>query len=164
MGRGSRLAQALKSVWVGQHLASLLYQRGKAAGELLLLSHAALEHLLGFLPGWRAAQGGEAKRDVIGILDLTHPVSLSQAEKRCDGIGADRQADLVEPQRCGGLELVLERARTLAAHRLRRDGIEKRRTLGQRVVREALGFEQLLARQQRHGSISKPLDQRFARG
>ena len=50
MGRGSRLAQALKSVWVGQHLAPLLYQRGKAAGELLLLSHAALEHLLGFLP------------------------------------------------------------------------------------------------------------------
>ena len=58
----------------------------------------------------------------------------------------------------------MEIARKLAAHPLRGDGVDQRRTLGQRVMREALGFEQLLARQQGDGIISKPLDQRFTRG
>jgi len=112
----------------------------------------------------RAAQGGQAKRDLLGLLHLIHPVLLGHADKRFEGIGTDREADLVETQRGGGLELVLERARKVAAHRLRGDGVEKRLTRGQRVVREALGFEQLLARQKRHGLISKPLDQGVARG
>ena len=116
MGMGLRRAQSLKSVWVGQHLTPLLGQRGEATCDLLLLSHAELKHLLGFLPGWRAAQGGQAQRDAIGILDLAHPVLLGQAAKRCDRSGADRQADVVETQPCGRLELGLERARKLAAH------------------------------------------------
>ena len=110
-------AQSLKTAWVGQHLTPLLGQRGEATDDLLLRSHADLKHLLGFLPGRRAAQGGQAQRDAMGILDRAHPVLLGQAEQRFDGIGAERQADIVETQRRGRLELVLEIARKLAAHR-----------------------------------------------
>ncbi len=130
----------------------------------MLCSHADLEPLLGFLPGWRAAQGGQAKRHAMGILHLAHPVVRGQAEQRCDGIGADGQPDVVEPQRCSGLELIRERARQLAAHRLRGDGVDKGRTWGQRVVREPLGFAPLLARQQWPGIRAKGLDQRFTPG
>ena len=56
-------AQSLKTAWVGQHLTPLLGQGGEATGDLLLLSHADLQHLPGFLLGWRATQGGQAKRD-----------------------------------------------------------------------------------------------------
>ena len=116
MGMGWLLAQSLKSVWVGQHLTPLLGQGCEATGDVLLLRPADLQHLPGFLPGWRAAQGGQAQRNAIGILDLAHPGLLGHPEKRCDGIGADRQADVGEPQRRGRLELVRERARKLAAH------------------------------------------------
>ena len=46
MVMGSHLAQALKSVWVGQHLTPLLGQRGEASGEILLLSHADLKQAI----------------------------------------------------------------------------------------------------------------------
>ena len=87
MGMGLLRAQSFKSVWVGQHLAALLGQGGEATGDLLLLSHANLKHMLSFLPGWRTTQGGQAQRDAIRILDLAHPVLLGQAEKRFDRIG-----------------------------------------------------------------------------
>src|SRR5713226_3473917 len=137
-------AQSLKSVRVGQPLTPLLCQRGESTWDLLLLSHADCKHLPGFLPGWRAAQGGQAKCDAMGILALAHPLLRGHAEKRCDRIGADRPADLVETTRRGGLELVLERARTLAAHRGGRHRVEKRLARCQRVVREAPGFAHLL--------------------
>jgi hypothetical protein len=116
MGMGLLLAQSLKSVWVGQHLTPLLGQGGEATCDLLLLSHADRKHLPGFLPGWCTAQGGQAQRDAMGILDLAHPVLLGSPEKGCDRIGTDRQADFVEAERRGGLELVLEITRKLAAH------------------------------------------------
>ena len=116
MGMGLRLAHTLKSVWVGPHLTPVLGQRGATTGALLRLSHADRKHLLGVLPGWRAAQGRQAQRDAIGLLDLAHALLLGQPEKGCDRIGTDRHADLVETERCGGLKLILERAHTLAAH------------------------------------------------
>lgn len=109
-------AQALKTAWVGQHLTPLLGQGGEATGDLLLLSHADLQHLPGFLLGWRATQGGQAKRDSTCIFALAHPVLLGQAEKRFDRIGADRQADVGETKPRGRLELRLEIARKLATH------------------------------------------------
>ena len=157
-------AQSRKSVWVGQHLTPLPGQRGESAGALLLLSSADLKHLLGFLPGWRATQGGQAKGDAPRILALAYPVLLGHAAKRCDRIGTDRQAEVVEPQRRGGLELGLERARQLAAHRPRRDRVDKRLALRQRVGREPLGCEKLLACQQRDGIVSEAREQRLARG
>ena len=115
MGMGLYLAQTLKSVRVEQHRTALLGQRGESPGDLLLFRHADLQHLTGFLPCGRAAQGGQAQHEAVGILDLAHAVLLSQAEQRCDGIGADRQADVVETERRGELELVVEIARKLAA-------------------------------------------------
>ena len=51
------------------------------AGRAPVSRHADLKHLLGFLPSWRAAQGGQAQRDAMGILDLAHPVLLGQPEQ-----------------------------------------------------------------------------------
>lgn len=164
MRRALRDAQTLKMLWVTQHLAPLLGQGNALTCDLLLPRHADVKHLLGFLPRGKATEGRQAKRDARGILGLAHPMLLGHPEQRCDGIGADRQANLVETERLGGLELLLEIAHKLATHRLRGDGVDQRRTLGQRVMGEALGFEQLLARQQRHGIVSKPFDQGFARG
>ena len=109
-------AQALKTAWIGQHLTPLCGQGGAATGHLMLLSHADLKHLRGFLPSRRATQSGQAQRDAIGILHLAYPVVFGHPEKRCDRIRADREADAVETERRGGLELVLERARKLVAH------------------------------------------------
>ena len=104
-------------------------------------------HLPGFLPGWNATEGGQAQRHSTGILALTAPVLLGQSEQRCDRIGADRQADMVETERRGGVGLVVELAGELSAHRPRRDRVDERLALGQGVVREALSFENLLAGQ-----------------
>ncbi len=130
----------------------------------MLCSHADLEPLLGFLPGGRAAQGGQAKRPAMGLRPLAHPVVRGHAAQRCEGIGADGQPAVVEPQRWSGLELLLERARQRAAHRLRGDGVEKGRTWGQRVVREPRGFAPRLARPQGPGIRAKVLDQRLTPG
>ena len=140
-------AQARKRVGVGQHLTALLGQRGKLRGDRLLLCYADLKHLPGFLPGWNATEGGQAQRHATGILDLADSVLLGQSAQRCDRIGADRQADMVETERRGGVELVVEIAGKLSAHRPRRDRVDERLALGQGVVREALGFEHLLAGQ-----------------
>src|SRR5712691_12726495 len=66
-------AQALKTAWIGQHLTPLCGQGGAATGHLMLLSHADLKHLRGFLPSRRATQSGQAQRDAIGILHLGVP-------------------------------------------------------------------------------------------
>ncbi len=157
-------AQALKRVRVGQHHTALLGQRGALGGDGLLRSHADVKHLTGFFPGWNATEGGQAKRHATRILDLAHPVLLGQAEKRFDWIGANRQADVIEAERRGSLELIVEIAGKLAAHRHGRDRVDERRALGQCVVREALGFELFLAGQKSDGIVPKLLDQRFARG
>ena len=109
-------AQALQTVEIGQHLTPLFGQGGATTSHLVLLSHADLKHLLGFFPSRRATQSGQAQRDAIRILDFAYPVLFGQPEKRFDGIGADREADVVETERRGGLELVLKIARKLMAH------------------------------------------------
>ena len=101
-------AQALQTVGMWEHFSSLFDQRGEATGDLLFFGNADLDHLFGFLPGRGAAQGGQAKGDAIGILDLARAVKLSQAKERFDLIGAHRQTDVVKTKFCGGLELGLE--------------------------------------------------------
>jgi len=83
-------AQLFKVLWMWQHLTPLLGQGGDTTCDLLLSRHADLQHLPGFLPGWDATQGGQAKRNAIDILDLAHAVLLGQPEQRFDLIGADR--------------------------------------------------------------------------
>ena len=164
MGMGLRLAHTLKSVWAGQHFTPLLGHRGATTSGLLLLRHADRKHLRGFLPGGRAAEGGQAQREALGILALAHPVLLGHPEKGFDRIGADGQTDVVEPKHRGRLELVLERVRTLAAHRGGRHRVDKRLARCQRVVTEAPGFEHLLACQQRDRIVSEGRAQGLARG
>ena len=109
-------AQALKTVWIGQHRTPLFGQGGATTGHLVLLRHTDRKHLLGFLPSRRAPQSGQAQREAIGILALADPVLFGHPEQRCDRSRADREADAVETARRGGLEVVLERARNLVAH------------------------------------------------
>jgi hypothetical protein len=101
-------AQALETIRMWEHFSSLFDQRGEATGDLLLFGNADLDHLLGFLPGWGAAQGGQAKGDSIGILDLSRAVKLSQSKERFDLIGTHRQTDMVQTKLGGGLELELQ--------------------------------------------------------
>jgi hypothetical protein len=157
-------AQTLKTLWVTPHLAPLLGQGADLTCDLLGPRHADVKPLLGFLPSGKTASGRQAKGEASRLLGLAYPVLLGHPEKRCDGIGADRQANLVETEGLGGLELIRARGCKLAAPRLRGDGVAQRRPLGQRIMREALGFEPLLARQQRQGIVSKPFAQGVARG
>src|SRR6266446_8051775 len=101
-------AQTLEALGVRAPLAPLLRQGGEPTGARVLSGHADLKHWLGFLPRRHAAQGWQAKRDASRILGLAHPVLLGHPEKRFDRIGTDRQANLVETECLGGLELILE--------------------------------------------------------
>ncbi len=98
-------AETLETLRVPQHLAPLLGQGDELPCDLLLPRHADVKHLLGFLPSGNTAQGGQAKCDASGILSLAHPMALGYAEKRFDGIGTDRQAEVIAPECCGGLKL-----------------------------------------------------------
>ena len=111
-----RPAQALKTVGSGPHLTPLLGQGGATPAHLVLLRHADLQPLLGFLPRRRATHSGPAPREAMGLLALASPVGFGHPEQRCDRSRADREADAVATERRGGLELVRERARQLVAH------------------------------------------------
>jgi len=100
-----RCAQTLKTLWVPQHLATLFAQRDDLACHLLLSGHADLKDLLGFLASGKTAASREAQGDASRLLGLPHTVWLGDPKKRCDGIGADRQADVLEPEGLGGLKL-----------------------------------------------------------
>src|SRR6266852_7832551 len=100
-----RWVQTLKTLWVSQHLATLFTQRDDRAGPLLWSGHADLQDLLGFLARGKTTKSREAQGDARRILRLAHPVLLGDPKKRCDGIGADRQADVIEPEGRGGLQL-----------------------------------------------------------
>jgi hypothetical protein len=101
-------AKGLETLRAPQHLTPLLSQRGELSGELLLPCHTDREDLCGFLPSRRTAEGRQAQRDASCILRLAHAVVLGHPEKRFDGIGADRQADVIQPQCRGGLKLERE--------------------------------------------------------
>src|SRR5713226_3494639 len=66
---------------------------------------ADLKDLLGFLASGKTAASREAQGDASRLLGLPHTVWLGDPKKRCDGIGADRQADVLEPEGLGGLKL-----------------------------------------------------------
>jgi hypothetical protein len=100
-----------------EHLSSLFDQRGEAASDLLLFGNADLDHLLRFGPGGSAAQGGQAKGDTIGILDLSRAVKLSQSEERLDWIGGHWQTDMIQTKLGSDLELVLQVGDELTANR-----------------------------------------------
>lgn len=130
----------------------------------MLSGHADLKDLLGFLPCRRPAQGRQAKGDARGILRLAHPVLLGHPEKRCDGIGTDRYADVIEPEGRGGLELVRQIGGKLPAQRGRGHGVDERLTLRQGGTREALCFEHRLAVKQTFGIALKSLDEGLTGG
>jgi hypothetical protein len=90
-------------------------------------------------------------------------VALSHPEERCDRIGADRHADVIETYSLGGCELVLQSGLKLQAPWGRGDGGDPRLTLGQGVVGEPPRLEHLLALQQTLGISPKALDEVFAR-
>ena len=68
-----------------------------ALTRVVLPGHTDRQDLFGFLPSRRPAQGRQAQGDASRILRLAHPVVLGHPKKRFDRIGADRQADVIEP-------------------------------------------------------------------
>ena len=157
-------AETLETLRVPQHLAPLLAQGGALRGEILLPRHTHPTHLLGFLPRGNAAEGWQAQRKAMRILRLAHPVALGHAEQRCDRLGADGHADMIEPACRGGLQLEVKRGAKLPTHSARGQGGNQRFALGSGVVRAPLHLENLLALQQAVGIGSQSLDEGLARG
>ena len=149
---------------MAQHLAPLLGQGGELRCDLVLSRDADLQDLLGFLPGGQAAQGRQVQGDASRLLRLAHPMALGHPAKRCDGIGTDRQADVIEPECRSGLQLEVKRGAKLLTQRGRGHGGNQRGTLGSGVVRASFDLEHLLARKQPEGIGAKPLDEGFAGG
>src|SRR2546427_1514718 len=139
-------AETLETLRVPQHLASLLGQRGERTDAFWLFRHTHLEHLFSFFPSGNPAQGRQAKRQAIYIRSLAYPMARGHAEKRCDGISTDGQADVLQAEGRGGLQLERERGAQRLAQRSRRHRFNQWRTLGQGMVRAPWGFENLLAR------------------
>jgi len=80
---------------VPEHLATLLGQRGELSGELALPCHTDREDLLGFLRVGAPQKAGKRRRCE------PHPASgpphgVGHPKERFDGVGADRQSDLIE--------------------------------------------------------------------
>src|SRR2546428_4395837 len=103
-----RSAQTLKALGVRQHLAALLGQGDDLTCKRRLPGHTDGTHLLGFLASGQTAEGRQTKGDASGILGLAHAVLLGHPKKRCDGIGADRQADMIEPESFSAVERVVK--------------------------------------------------------
>jgi len=143
-----RSAQALKTLWVPEPLTPLRGPRAALTCKRLLPGYADVKHLLGFLASGKTAEGRQTQGDASRILGLAHAVLLGHPTKRCDGIGADRQADMIEPECRGGLELVVKRGSKLLTQSGRGHGVNQRLALGSAVVREPLALENLLARKQ----------------
>lgn len=91
------LTETLEALRVSEDLTPLLGKRGERRSALVLLGHTDLQDLFRFLASRHPAKRREAKGKAIGILSLTHPVTLGHAKERFDRIGTDRQADLIEP-------------------------------------------------------------------
>jgi hypothetical protein len=140
-------AETLKTLRVPQHLAPLFGQGGEWSGEFLLSRQTHLHHLLGLFPSGNAAEGRQAKRKAICILSLAPPPKLGHAEQRCNGIGADQQADVIEPECCGGLQLEVKLGSKLLTQSGRGHGFNQRLAPAPGVVRESLRLKNLLALQ-----------------
>ena len=141
-------AATLETRRVPQHLAPLRGQSTMLPWAFLLSGHADRKHLLGFLPPGNTAPGRQAKGDASGILGLAHAVLLGHPKERCDGIGADGHAEVIEPACGGARECAVQISAPLPASSGRGPGVKQRLTLGAGVVRQPLEREHLLARQQ----------------
>jgi hypothetical protein len=159
-----RQAQTLETLWVAQHLTPLFGHRGDLTGALVLPRHRHRQDLLGFFSRGHTAEGRETKRHTTCILRLAHPMPLGHPAKRCDGIGADRHAHVIQPQGGGGFQLVDKRGATFPAQRGGGHRRTQRLTLCQGGVREPLPLDNLLARPQAGGIAAKARDERFACG
>ncbi len=124
---------------MAQHLAPLLGQGGELRCDLVLSCDADLQDLLGFLPGGQAAQGRQVQGDASRILRLAHPMALGHPEKRCDGIGTDRHADVIEPECRSGLQLEVKIGAKLLTQRGRGHGCNQRCTFIKRALVRTLG-------------------------
>ena len=143
-----REAQALKTLWVSEHFTPLLGQGDHLTCKRLLPGHADLKDLLGFLARGNAAQSRQTKGDASRILGLAPPMALGYPKERFDGIGADRQADVREPEGRGGCELAVQIGTKLLPQSGRGHGVNERLALGAAVVRQPRGLEKLLALEQ----------------
>src|SRR5712691_6735357 len=159
-----RKAETLEMLRVPQHLAPLLAQGGAWSGELLLPCHTHPQHRLGFLPRGNAAEGRQAPRKAMRILCLARPMALGDTEERCDRLGADWQADVIEPKCRGGLQLAVKIGAKLLTQSARGHGGKQRLAWGPGVVREPRHLKNLLALQQAVGIGSQALDEGFAHG
>ena len=156
------LTQTLETLRVSEDLTPLLSKRGKCRGERLLPGYTDLQDLFGFFASRYPAKRREAEGHAIRILSLAHPVAFRHPKERFDRIGTDRQADLIEPQCGGALDLILEISRKLPTQGDRGHLFNQRFTLCQGGRREPLGFEDFLAGQQSARIALKPLDEGFA--
>jgi len=89
---------------------------------------------------------------------------LGHPEKRFDGIGADRQADVIQPESLGGLQLEVKIGGKFPTQSSRGHRVNQRLALSPGGVRESLRFDNLLARKQTADIASKARDEGFARG
>src|SRR5712691_7430130 len=108
--------QTLETLRVPQDLATLLAPRGERSGAFVWPGHTDREDLLGFFPSRRPAEGRQAKGDARRILRVAHALALGHPKERCDRIGADRQADVIESKALRGFQLALKRGVELLAH------------------------------------------------
>ena len=131
-------AQTLKTLWVIQYLAPLLGQGDDLTCEFLLPGPADVKHLLGFLPSGKTAQSRQAQRHAIGIRRLTRPMALGHPKKRFDGIGADRQADMIEPEGRGGLQFEIKIGSKLLTQGGRGHSVNERLATGRGCRAESL--------------------------
>src|SRR4029434_7718530 len=99
-------AQTLETLRMMQHLTPLLGQRGELPRDLLLSSHAYSQHLLGLLSCRRPTQGRQQRGDASRPRRLAPPMVFGHPKERFDCVGADRHADVIEPQRLGDVKLV----------------------------------------------------------
>jgi hypothetical protein len=130
---------------VTPYLTPLLGQGDDLTCKRLLPRNAAVKHPLGFLPHGQTAEGRKTQGDASRILALAHTMVLGHSTKRCNGIGADRQADVGEPEGLRGLQLERKRGVKLRASSGGGHGVEERWTLGQGGMRESCGFAKRLA-------------------
>ena len=89
-------------------------------------------------------------------------MALGHPKERYDGLGADRQADMIESSSLGSFELVRQRGRKLQAQWGRGPLRDQRLTLSQGVVAEPLGLDKLRALKQALGIGAEALDEVFA--
>jgi len=157
-------AKTLETLRMPQHLAPLPSPGGALRGACLWARHPHLAPLCRFLPRGNPAPGRQATCQAMGRRRLASPMALGDAAKRCDRLGADRHADVLQPERRGGLPREGKSGATLLTPSGRRHGVHQRLAPGSGIVREPGGVAHLLACKQPCGIVSKPRDEGLTGG